>query len=244
MADLDTLEAQVEQDRAALSRSLDALTATVAPDHIAQQIGSTAQAYGGELGTQAWRAARDNPAAFALVGAGLGLLLTGAGTRDEKAVRRTNSVAPNDALTGFDQRVAKADAEMKEEMTGMIDPEPKASRLRAALDHGLDKLPDASRNRVMKAREAAIEAQEKVEAQAARMARKTKTFAHEQPLAVGALALGVGALIGALMPSSRKEDELMGAHRDALMRDAEKTLRAEMEKLGTGAMDQLSRHTA
>ncbi|MEM9580393.1 MAG: DUF3618 domain-containing protein [Pseudomonadota bacterium] len=244
MPDLETLETQIEQDRKALGRSLDALSATVAPDHIAGQIGATAEAYGGALGTQAWRAARDNPAAFALVGAGLGLLLTGTGTREVQAGQQRRAVDPNAALVGFDERVAKADTKMKEEMTGMIYPEPQASRLRAALDHGLDKLPDASRNRVLKARKAAIEAQEKVEAQAARMARKTKTFAHEQPLAVGALALGVGALIGALVPSSRKEDELMGAHRDALMRRAEETLRTELDRFGTAAQDQLHKQSA
>lgn len=242
MPDLETLETQVERDRAALVHSLDALTQTVAPERIVSEVSKTAETYGGELGQQAWRAARDNPAAFALVGAGLGLLLTGTGTRAPQPTASKRPTAlkdPNAAFIGFDERVAKADSKIKEEMTGMTDHAPKASRLRAALDHGLDALPAASRTRVRKARQAVIDAQEKVEAQAAAAARKSKTFAHEQPLAVGALALGVGALLGALVPASRKEDELMGAQRDALMQSAQETLRAEMDKASMAAQEKL-----
>lgn len=234
MADFASLEARVEADRADLVHSLDALGATVAPDNLKQQIGATAEAYGGELGRQAWSAARDNPAAFTLVGAGLGLLLTGAGTRSG----HDSFDAP------FKQRVAKADTRMKQEMTGMIDPEPKASRLRAALENGLEHLPDAARARVLKARSAALDAQEKLEAEAERAARKARTFAHEQPLAVGALALGVGALVGALIPGTRREDEIMGARRDALMNEAQQVLKSEMDKLNTRAHEALDQRPA
>jgi ElaB/YqjD/DUF883 family membrane-anchored ribosome-binding protein len=142
-------------------------------------------------------------------------------------------------LADFDARVEAADTAMKKEMTGMTDTAPRAARLRAAMDKGLERLPAASRDRVVKARKAALKAQEKFEAQAERISRKSRSFAHDQPLATGALALGVGALVGALLPGTRREDALLGAQRDALMHDARQILREEMEKLHTAASERL-----
>lgn len=244
MSELEALERQLEADRAALARSLDTLSTSLSPDRVGAELKATIQSCSGELGNQAWHAARGNPAAFALVTAGLGLLLTGAGKRAAPERRAPLANDPNAAMVGFDERVEKADKAMKKEQKPMNTPHPKASRLRAALDYGLDKLPDAARRRVIKAREAAAEAQEKVEAQADRMARKTKSFAHDQPLAAGALAFGVGALIGAMLPSSRREDQLLGAHRDAMMQRARDALREEIEALGASAQETHHRESA
>lgn len=43
----------------------------------------------------------------------------------------------------------------------------------------------------------------------------------ENPLALGACALAVGLAVGLLLPSTRREDELMGEHRDTLMEQAQ-----------------------
>lgn len=45
-------------------------------------------------------------------------------------------------------------------------------------------------------------------------------FLYENPLAAGAVAIGVGALIGGLLPSTRREDELMGDARDEVVHRA------------------------
>ena len=54
----------------------------------------------------------------------------------------------------------------------------------------------------------------------------------EQPLIAGALALAVGAAIGAALPRSRTEDRYMGQHSDQLMADAERIFAEEKAKLG------------
>lgn len=51
----------------------------------------------------------------------------------------------------------------------------------------------------------------------------------EQPLALGAIGLAIGAVVAAMAPRTRKEDELMGEARDRLMDQA---ARAGEEKLG------------
>ena len=225
MPNLETLEEEVARDRAALAQSLDALTNAANPQRAADHVATMVEGYGGELGRQAWSAARQNPAAFALVGAGIALLLTGAGSRGEQPVKSVP------AADDFDARVEAADAAIKAEATGLSEEIPQASQLRAAMETGLNKLPSAARKRVIDARVAALHAQERVEAQAAKISKQSRMFMNDQPLAVGALAAGVGALLGALLPATRREDELLGKKRDALMRAARETLSEELQKV-------------
>lgn len=110
-----------------------------------------------------------------------------------------------------------------------------ASVLSAALDRGLDKLSPQARARVIEARKAAIGAQQAVEKRARKAAKASQTFVHDQPLAAGALALGVGILAGALLPNTRKEDKLLGHRRDQLMRHAQKVFNEELDKLHAAA---------
>ena len=232
MSDLTQIEREAAAERQKLAGSLDALSAAISPDNVKQHAAVMAETYGGDLGRQAWGAARQNPAAFALVGAGLSLLFTGTGSRAELRSPNPATVPPAQALKGFDARVAVADAEIKEEMTGMMEQntQPRAAWLRAKLNDGLDALPASARARVLDARKSALDAQEKVEIQARKTAHKSQTFMHDQPLAVGAIAVGLGALIGALLPSTRREDDLLGERRDAVMAAAKSTLQEEVDK--------------
>ena len=229
MDDLDQISGQVEADRARLAQSLDALTETVNPQKLAQDATAAVNDLGGNLARNAWGALRDNPAGGLLVTIGLGLMASGTSPRPVPEPR-TTAADPDEAFDGFDTRVAQADAEMRAEMTGQYEPEHETSRLQAAIDHGLDQLPPQARDRVVAAREAAINAQDKIERQTRRAAQKTKGFVQEQPLAAGAIALGFGVLAGTLLRGTRREDALLGARRDALMQDARDVLEAELAK--------------
>ena len=240
MADgnMTDIETRVANDRAKLADTLDTLSRTLSPD----TLNRTIQGYGGDIGQQAIDTARKNPAAFVLGGAGLALLISGAGqSRQRDHTPASQARDPQDALVGFDARVAEADAAIRSEATGEMQKRPSAHRMRAAVDKGLDKLPPAARERVLKARKSAILAQEAVEKRARRAARSTRTFVHEQPVATGAIALGLGALVAALLPGTRREDALLGERRDALMRRAHAMLQAEIAALGDTASHALKR---
>lgn len=108
----------------------------------------------------------------------------------------------------------------------------RAAQLRRRLSEGTEELSDHARERVIAARESAVRAR----ASAASYGREGRDRAvdifEEQPLVVGALALAVGAAIGAALPRSRTEDRYMGQHRDQLMADAERIFAEEKSKLG------------
>lgn len=53
----------------------------------------------------------------------------------------------------------------------------------------------------------------------------------EQPLALGAVGLAVGALLAAVMPRTREEDELMGETRDRLAKEAMTAAKEQGQKV-------------
>lgn len=241
MSDYKTIERDAARERQKLAASLNALSSAISPENIQEHAAAMAKTYGGDIGRQAWDTAKQNPAAFALVGVGISLLLTGTGSRPETRHASTTLVPVEKASVGFDARVAAADHEIKRKETGMIeqDTAPRAEWLREKLKDGLETLPLSAQERVISARQTVLQAQEKVEAQARAAAQKSQTFMHEQPLAVGAIALGLGALIGALLPSTRREDDLLGEHRDAAMAKARSSLKEELEKAHSAAKSRL-----
>jgi hypothetical protein len=70
------------------------------------------------------------------------------------------------------------------------------------------------------------------------MRRAKRTFwqtMEENPLAIGAAAAAAGALIGMALPSTEKENELMGETRDRLVQDATSTAQETLHKVQTVA---------
>lgn len=61
---------------------------------------------------------------------------------------------------------------------------------------------------------------ERLHEHSARAQQGMQNLWQEQPLVVGMLGLALGAVVGALLPSSRREDELMGEQRDEVLRKA------------------------
>ncbi|APG48026.1 hypothetical protein [Phaeobacter porticola] len=222
--DLNTLETDVARDRVALSKSLDTLASSLSPDRIAAQVSATTSHYGGEISEQLWSTARQNPAALALVGTGIALLVSGAGQRrpaPSGPAAQSNATAHGTAT----ELAARPNTQTAAE-TG-----PSARRLRAMLDHGLDKLPPKARKQIRKGRLAAIEIQEDLERRAARLSRASQDGIAAQPLVAGGLAFGLGAIVAALLPQTRQEDALLGEKRDALMAEARETMQQELRKL-------------
>jgi ElaB/YqjD/DUF883 family membrane-anchored ribosome-binding protein len=225
--DIQEIERSIEADRTMLERTLTQLSEALSPEQISGAVAREVQAHGGAVGRTVMDAARANPAAALLVGAGIAALLAGPKAPrgepayDTRSAPVAGGMRDTDPLSGeFDARVAAAeDASRKE---------PMAPRMRAALNKGLANLPAPARERVIKAREAAIAAQEKVDRQAAIAARKAKSLHNRQPFSTAAIAVGIGAVIAALLPRTRTEDQLLGAKRDALLQQAELTLRDEI----------------
>ena len=142
---LGQIERRVQEDRQALASTLDALTDATSTDALRAQSADLID----QFGSRAFEAAKANPAAVALIGAGAALLLAQLGKRQEPSLdttRTSTAVPPAEAMEGFDERLRAADQDIRASATGKS--EATADQMRVALYKGLERLPaPARRNR-------------------------------------------------------------------------------------------------
>jgi ElaB/YqjD/DUF883 family membrane-anchored ribosome-binding protein len=116
-----------------------------------------------------------------------------------------------------------------------------AADLRARLAHGTEALSEEARERVIAARERAMDARDTAARYARKAGDRTVDMFEEQPLVAGALAIALGAAIGATLPRTRTEDHYFGEQSDALMDEAERMFdeeRAKVTKVAQAAMNE------
>ena len=105
-------------------------------------------------------------------------------------------------------------------------------------------LADATRERAHsigdKAQQRYDESSDYLAQQYGEMQSRVETLLHEQPLVVGAIGVAVGAAIGGLMPSTRREDQLLGGIRDDVVSQASRAAVDKVDTLGGQAADALS----
>lgn len=228
MPNADQLERTAEAHRAHLTGHITALSDAINPEVTAKRaVGQTAD-FGQTVAKTLIDGAMRNPSGLALIGIGAAVIALNSG-------RKTDMRQPaSGEMENYDDRIARADRQMKareQAQSGRFAGSQSASRLRKTLDQGLDRLSPDARARVTEARLKVIDAQEKLDRQARRAAQQASAAHQSQPFLTGVLVAGIGALIGALLPSTKAEEDLMGATRDKMMRDAEAVLRDELAKL-------------
>lgn len=107
----------------------------------------------------------------------------------------------------------------------------RAAALRERLAQGTDDMSEEARDRIVAARERAVEARDAAMHYGRQGREKAVDLFEDQPLIAGALALAVGAAIGAALPRSKMEDEYLGEQSDSLMDEAERVYQEEKDKL-------------
>ncbi|APX90434.1 hypothetical protein BV394_12430 [Brevirhabdus pacifica] len=106
----------------------------------------------------------------------------------------------------------------------------KAQHLLSRISEGTEDMSTEARERVMRARVRAYEAQRHAEDTARRAKSSAIDFYDRQPLVAGALALATGALIGSLLPRTQREDEAFGTQSDHLFDEARRVYEEEKVK--------------
>lgn len=107
----------------------------------------------------------------------------------------------------------------------------RASELRERITDGTERLSAGARDRVVRARARAYEAQREIETRSRYAAQATRDKYYEQPLVAGAIAMGLGAALGAALPRTEREDHALGGYRDQLFDEADRIFREETAKL-------------
>jgi ElaB/YqjD/DUF883 family membrane-anchored ribosome-binding protein len=171
------------------------------------------------------KTARDNPLPLALIGIGAGLLAY-------------NAMKPRQH-TSFDGRREWSPEETYPQPVGenksiLTSAQEKLSNVTDTVSNTAGVAYDNITNKVTTAYSSAEDMAHKAYDKAGELGHYTQEqytrYMAENPLAVGAIALAVGAAIGLAIPSTRYEGELMGDTRDELLRKAQETASEYIDK--------------
>lgn len=193
------------------------------------------------------RTARNNPFPLILIGVGAGWLaysLSSGGGRARRGSRRLRQGVQYDEFADRDR--ARRDMERgtsfdlnarhREEGSTMDTLSDKASALSGKVSNAANSAYESASNVANSAYESASNAMDSAVSNAKDYANRAyskageygnaayDTYDHyinENPLAVGAAAFAIGAVVGLAIPSTRYEGELMGETRDELLRKAQ-----------------------
>ena len=227
----EQIQADIQRTRSDLDRTLTRLERRLEPRRLMDQgvdylRDNGAREYLSNLG----RAAKEQPLPLALVGVGLAwMMMTNGRPRSSDFDGRRLGADLRDPVPGESwdadegPNALKARAsELGSKVSGAASD--LASQTRDAAhraSQGLSDAADVARARATQVSEAARRSAEKVRT-------GYDQIVNEQPLALGAIGLAIGAVLAAAAPRTRQEDELMGASSDRLLDDAK---RAGSEKL-------------
>jgi Protein of unknown function (DUF3618) len=253
------IEREVQQSRAEVEQTLDAIQARLSPGQLLDQaVGYFRDGRGGEFARNLGDSIIQNPLPLTLVGVGLAWMMLAGQRSPRNGGHRDPAYWDDEPDTFEDHYTGLADESMAYMHTG--------ADLPAGEGYGDDRggygdsMKEAGRTAKDKmgelgdqARDAGARARERVEHAGARVAERAhearararyhgrraqqsvvRSF-QEQPLVLGAIGVAIGAAIGAALPPSEAEDRLMGEARDDALRRATKAGRAQAEKARAAA---------
>ena len=240
--------AEIEHTRHEMDSTLHAIENRLTPGQLIDQgldylKGSGANEFVHNLGSQV----KNNPMPIALMGIGIAWLMASGRTPPSYGTSSygTSSYdAYGSSGPGFGERAGGMKDQVKDKVSGatqsvrerassaMDSARGAMGSARSTLDSAKSTMSQAG-SRVSElgqtARERMSSMSESARYQAERARSGVDYMVREQPLALGAIGLAVGALMAAMAPRTRKEDELMGEARDRLMDQAKEIGKEKLE---------------
>ncbi len=203
--DPETLSREIDETRAGVSRTLEALQARLSPGQLIDQMLGMIREHGGEFARNLGTSVKQNPVPLLLTTAGLVWMMVTGGSGPRPVRYETEGAAPGTGygMTGDGSRLRHAAESAKDRATHVAESaKGRASQAAGAITERFGHASEATRTQALRAREGFSRMME------------------EQPLVAGAIALAIGATIGALLPPSEREDRLFGEARDKALEHA------------------------
>ena len=214
------LEREIGRTRADIDMTLTAIQERLSPGRLLDQVLDYTKENGGAFAGNLGRSVRDNPLPVALLGIGLGWLMFGGRRHDGDMERYTGApdygypVHSGEAVlqgegidrVGIQQTEYVGDAGA-DEGPGLLEAGKNKAR---EWTEGARHVAGSAGAGVRSARSGAVNAAARVRERARNATSSAGHFMEENPLVVGALAVAAGAALGALLPSTAREGQLMG----------------------------------
>jgi hypothetical protein len=242
----EQIQADIQRTRADLDRTLTLLERKLEPRRLLDQgvhylRDNGAREYLSNLG----RAAKEQPLPLALVGVGLAWMMMTSG-RSHGSV--TDGRPFGDALGSA---ASDARARAAEGVEGLRS---RAGELGGKVSDAASQLASQTRDAAQRTSQGLTEAAEAARARAAQVSEATRQGArkvrsgydhlvNEQPLALGAIGLAIGAVLAAAAPRTRQEDEWMGGASDKLADDAKRAGQEKLQEVQSAVAEAADRST-
>lgn len=253
MSDADknpkALEREADEARESLRSTVDALSNRLSPGELLDQALGMAREHGGEFGKNLGAQVKHNPVPLLLTGVGITWLMAASSSPKYAASAsperygagpQTLGVGatahpPNMGTTTGNPEEDSGGASTGERLKqGAFDARDK---VRGSAHAATDKVRDAGENLSAKAQSAkeslssqATEWQQGAQYRAHQLQRSFEDTLQEQPLLLGALGMALGAGLGALFPSTEREDRVMGRTRDQVVERGQQAAAEQYEK--------------
>jgi ElaB/YqjD/DUF883 family membrane-anchored ribosome-binding protein len=225
----DEIERRIENTRQRMSEDISAISNKLRPRNLAAQAGEAITEKAKDTGNGLLGMVRGNPLPALAVGAGIAWLVYSARRGDsggESDYMQRNEytgverrVGGYQNMTGFRRRFDDFEGQSRIERVKQT-----ASRIGSdvsekahELTHRAGEVADTAKEKAGELADSARERAVQIKGGAQRGLRKLDRETHEHPLRVAAGAAIAGLALGMLLPSTRKENELMGSARDDLM---------------------------
>lgn len=226
----EELEQEINAKRASISNLVDSLESRMSPGQLFDQALSFTKGNGGEFYNNLCTTLKNNPVPTALTAIGVAWLALnqnrpfnpgpahyGPGLGDKlgsavDSVKGAFATAGDKLHSATDAAKAKAH-DLKDKAYDLKDKATDLKDKASDYGHGTSESLGASADSL---RRSAHDARDQVNYQAGQLKGQFDYLLKEQPLVIAAIGIALGAAIGAALPSTRKEDELMGDTSDRL----------------------------
>lgn len=235
----DEIERDIRHTRDEVSSTLDAIQSKLTPGQMMDQaLNYMRSSLPADFGRNLNESVRNNPIPVALVGIGLAWMMM-SGRRG--SIGSSSGASIHDSMHGsmHDSMHGSISGSMSSSMSSMHGDGSSSGGMMQGMRDSAQHMADRTREMTGSARDrlssTAAGARESIASTAAGARDRMTDIAHrsrdqmsraragmsqvidEQPVVVGALGVALGAMLGAALPSTRQEDQLMGEMRDDLM---------------------------
>jgi ElaB/YqjD/DUF883 family membrane-anchored ribosome-binding protein len=225
----ERIESEIEQTRAEVSSTIDAIQRKLTPGQLMDQavdyLRTSAPA---DFGNNLSRSIRENPLPVALIGVGVAwLMMSGqqGGTRRFARNGQYGGAMPAAPASGeggvhrATAAVGDAGRKVKDKLSEVT------SRAGDMMSSARERVAGAGSDARARMSELGGRTREQVD-----RARGTMSHMLEaQPLVMGAFGIALGAALGASLPPTRREDELMGGARDDVVQGARQAVQEQAD---------------
>jgi ElaB/YqjD/DUF883 family membrane-anchored ribosome-binding protein len=223
--EVEANRAEIERTRTDMSETVDAIQNRLSPRNLKEQAKEQAKDTAKGTGSTIMETIRENPLPAALTGIGLGWLFVSARRSSSSSEQEASyrEYREYDYPPAYDRVPPDYDYPPRYEERGTSGPSTGRAMEQAQGRAGetASQARDRAEQAASQAQERASQLGSRAQEQARRAGSGFQRMLQENPLAVGALAVGVGAAVGLAVPQTSQEHEAMGEARDSLVEKAQ-----------------------